>query len=90
MFWVVDSLIMRKYKQKDTLDISGSIETPRARRTEESQVRPGMQTCVSDQAANLWDGLCVSPQPCNRTSHCLDLGWCFVNVGDHPAKSNSL
>ncbi|NXP40880.1 STIMA regulator, partial [Leiothrix lutea] len=38
MFWVVDSLIMRKYKQKDTLDISGSIETSRARRTEESQV----------------------------------------------------
>uniref|UniRef100_A0A8C3RA03 Transmembrane protein 110 n=1 Tax=Cyanoderma ruficeps TaxID=181631 RepID=A0A8C3RA03_9PASS len=38
MFWVVDSLIMRKYKQKDTLDINGSIETPRARRTEESQV----------------------------------------------------
>ncbi|NWI97738.1 STIMA regulator, partial [Pitta sordida] len=38
MFWVVDSLIMRKYKQKDTLDISGSIETPQARRTEESQV----------------------------------------------------
>ncbi|KAJ7406985.1 Store-operated calcium entry regulator STIMATE [Willisornis vidua] len=38
MFWVVDSLIMRKYKQKDTLDINGSIETPRVRRTEESQV----------------------------------------------------
>ncbi|XP_040452937.1 store-operated calcium entry regulator STIMATE-like isoform X2 [Falco naumanni] len=38
MFWVVDSLIMRKYKQKDTLAINGSIETPRARRTEESQV----------------------------------------------------
>lgn len=41
MFWVVDSLIMRKYKQKDTLDINGSTETPRARRTEESQVRGG-------------------------------------------------
>uniref|UniRef100_A0A8C4UI76 Transmembrane protein 110 n=1 Tax=Falco tinnunculus TaxID=100819 RepID=A0A8C4UI76_FALTI len=38
MFWVVDSLIMRKYKQKDTLAINRSIETPRARRTEESQV----------------------------------------------------
>ncbi|KAM7023221.1 store-operated calcium entry regulator STIMATE-like [Melospiza melodia melodia] len=38
MFWVVDSLIMRKYKQKDALDINGSTETPRARRTEESQV----------------------------------------------------
>ncbi|KAK2519295.1 store-operated calcium entry regulator STIMATE isoform X2 [Columba livia] len=38
MFWVVDSLIMRKYKQKDTLGINGSIETPRARRTEESQM----------------------------------------------------
>ncbi|KFV82621.1 Transmembrane protein 110, partial [Struthio camelus australis] len=37
-FWVVDSLIMRKYKQKDTLSINGSIETSRARRTEESQV----------------------------------------------------
>ncbi|XP_008935681.1 PREDICTED: transmembrane protein 110-like, partial [Merops nubicus] len=37
MFWVVDSLIMRKYKQKDTLDINGSIEAPQARRTEESQ-----------------------------------------------------
>jgi len=45
MFWVVDSLIMRKYKQKDTLDINGSIETPRARRTEESQVRPRL-SCV--------------------------------------------
>ncbi|XP_033918781.1 store-operated calcium entry regulator STIMATE-like [Melopsittacus undulatus] len=40
MFWVVDSLIMKKYKQKDTIDINGSIETPHARRTEESQVRP--------------------------------------------------
>lgn len=38
MFWVVDSLIMKKYKQKDTLDINGSIETPRSRRNEESQV----------------------------------------------------
>ncbi|XP_033919312.1 store-operated calcium entry regulator STIMATE-like isoform X3 [Melopsittacus undulatus] len=38
MFWVVDSLIMKKYKQKDTIDINGSIETPHARRTEESQV----------------------------------------------------
>ncbi|XP_061845431.1 store-operated calcium entry regulator STIMATE isoform X1 [Colius striatus] len=38
MFWVVDSLIMRKYKQKDTLDINGSIESPWPRRTEESQV----------------------------------------------------
>ncbi|KAM6211785.1 LOW QUALITY PROTEIN: store-operated calcium entry regulator STIMATE-like [Sarcoramphus papa] len=38
MFWVVDSLIMRKYKQKDTLNINGSIETPRAGRTEESQM----------------------------------------------------
>ncbi|XP_068257538.1 store-operated calcium entry regulator STIMATE-like isoform X3 [Nyctibius grandis] len=38
MFWVVDSLIMRKYKQKDTLDINRSIETPRIRKTEESQV----------------------------------------------------
>ncbi|NXU81686.1 STIMA regulator, partial [Oreotrochilus melanogaster] len=38
MFWVVDSLIMKKYKQKDSLDTSGSIESPRARRTEESQV----------------------------------------------------
>ncbi|KAM6321048.1 LOW QUALITY PROTEIN: store-operated calcium entry regulator STIMATE-like [Aegotheles albertisi] len=37
MFWVVDSLIMRKYKQKDTLDISGFIESPLAR-TEESQM----------------------------------------------------
>ncbi|NP_001026013.2 transmembrane protein 110-like [Gallus gallus] len=38
MFWVVDSLIMRKYKQKDTLNINGSTETPQARRSEESQV----------------------------------------------------
>ncbi|XP_021240362.1 store-operated calcium entry regulator STIMATE-like [Numida meleagris] len=37
MLWVVDSLIMRKYKQKDTLDINGSTETPHAR-SEESQV----------------------------------------------------
>ncbi|KAM6382520.1 store-operated calcium entry regulator STIMATE-like isoform 2-T2 [Alca torda] len=37
MFWVVDSLIMWKYKQKDTLDINGSIETPHAGQTEESQ-----------------------------------------------------
>uniref|UniRef100_A0A8V0XFU6 Transmembrane protein 110, like n=1 Tax=Gallus gallus TaxID=9031 RepID=A0A8V0XFU6_CHICK len=38
MFWVVDSLIMRKYKQKDTLNINGSTETPQARRSEESQM----------------------------------------------------
>ncbi|XP_065599870.1 store-operated calcium entry regulator STIMATE-like isoform X2 [Cyrtonyx montezumae] len=38
MFWVVDSLIMRKYKQKDTLVINGSTETPRARRSEESRM----------------------------------------------------
>ncbi|OXB64336.1 hypothetical protein ASZ78_004969 [Callipepla squamata] len=37
MFWVVDSLIMRKHKQKDTLVINGSTETPRARRSEESR-----------------------------------------------------
>ncbi|XP_072206174.1 store-operated calcium entry regulator STIMATE-like isoform X2 [Excalfactoria chinensis] len=38
MFWVVDSLIMRKHKQKDTLNINGSTETPQARRSEESRV----------------------------------------------------
>ncbi|KYO38780.1 store-operated calcium entry regulator STIMATE isoform X2 [Alligator mississippiensis] len=38
MFWVVDSLIMRKHKQKDSLDLSGSIETPQTVMTEESQV----------------------------------------------------
>ncbi|KFV93338.1 Transmembrane protein 110, partial [Eurypyga helias] len=38
MFWVVDCLIMRKYKQKDPLDMNGSIKTPWARKTEESQV----------------------------------------------------
>uniref|UniRef100_A0A8C9ENJ6 Transmembrane protein 110 n=1 Tax=Pavo cristatus TaxID=9049 RepID=A0A8C9ENJ6_PAVCR len=38
MFWVVDSLIMRKYKQKDTLNINASTETPQARRSEESRV----------------------------------------------------
>ncbi|NXN90833.1 STIMA regulator, partial [Rhinopomastus cyanomelas] len=38
MFWVVDSLIMRKYKQKEALDISGFMESPQAQRTEESQV----------------------------------------------------
>ncbi|XP_059581741.1 store-operated calcium entry regulator STIMATE isoform X4 [Alligator mississippiensis] len=37
MFWVVDSLIMRKHKQKDSLDLSGSIETPQTVMTEESQ-----------------------------------------------------
>uniref|UniRef100_A0A493TAC7 Transmembrane protein 110 n=1 Tax=Anas platyrhynchos platyrhynchos TaxID=8840 RepID=A0A493TAC7_ANAPP len=55
MFWVVDSLIMRKYyKQKDSLDINGSIETPRARRTEESQVRPKMS---KDQEELAWSGM---------------------------------
>lgn len=54
MFWVVDSLIMRKYyKQKDSLDINGSIETPRARRTEESQVRPKTS---KDQEELTWSG----------------------------------
>lgn len=38
MFWVVDSLIMRKYKQKDSLEGSRSIENPV--RNEESQVSP--------------------------------------------------
>uniref|UniRef100_A0A8C3J3L1 Transmembrane protein 110 n=1 Tax=Calidris pygmaea TaxID=425635 RepID=A0A8C3J3L1_9CHAR len=38
MFWVVDGWIMRKHKQKDTLDINGSIETSRARWTEDSQL----------------------------------------------------
>uniref|UniRef100_A0A8C3T927 Transmembrane protein 110 n=1 Tax=Chelydra serpentina TaxID=8475 RepID=A0A8C3T927_CHESE len=36
MFWAVDSLIMRKYKQKDSLEGSRSIENPA--RNEESQV----------------------------------------------------
>ncbi|XP_074863521.1 store-operated calcium entry regulator STIMATE-like [Carettochelys insculpta] len=36
MFWVVDSLIMRKHKQKDNLESSRSIENPV--RNEESQV----------------------------------------------------
>lgn len=89
MFWVVDSLIMRKYKQKDTLDINGSTETPRARRTEESQVRPRMSR-VWDQTASLWHGLCASPQSCNIPSHCLDLGWWFMHVTDNPSKSNWL
>ncbi|XP_010712152.1 store-operated calcium entry regulator STIMATE-like isoform X1 [Meleagris gallopavo] len=37
LFWVVDSLIMRKHKQKDMLNINGSTETPQAR-SEESQM----------------------------------------------------
>ncbi|NXP06876.1 STIMA regulator, partial [Thinocorus orbignyianus] len=37
MFWIVDSWIMRKNKQKDTLNINGSTETPQAKWTEESQ-----------------------------------------------------
>ncbi|NXG49085.1 STIMA regulator, partial [Psilopogon haemacephalus] len=37
MFWIVDSLIMRKYKQKDALRIHGSIKTPQAKVTEETQ-----------------------------------------------------
>ncbi|XP_068024911.1 store-operated calcium entry regulator STIMATE-like isoform X2 [Melanerpes formicivorus] len=37
MFWTVDSLIMRKYKQKDTLNINGSMKTPQDKMTEESQ-----------------------------------------------------
>ncbi|NXC47384.1 STIMA regulator, partial [Penelope pileata] len=61
MFWVVDSLIMRKYKQKDTLDINGSTETPRARRTEESRVllSPDMDfdQSESDQDASGLQGM---------------------------------
>ncbi|OWK62861.1 Transmembrane protein 110 [Lonchura striata] len=53
MFWVVDSLIMRKYKQKDTLDINGSTETPRARRTEESQMWVLEEFCVGQGGADL-------------------------------------
>lgn len=45
MFWVVDSLIMRKHKQKDSLDLSGSIETPQTVMTEESQVRAKNALC---------------------------------------------
>ncbi|NXF93790.1 STIMA regulator, partial [Eubucco bourcierii] len=37
MFWIVDSLIMRKYKHKDTLRISGSMKTAEAKMTEEAQ-----------------------------------------------------
>uniref|UniRef100_A0A8D0G2K6 Transmembrane protein 110 n=1 Tax=Sphenodon punctatus TaxID=8508 RepID=A0A8D0G2K6_SPHPU len=38
MFWVVDSLIMKKYKWKNSLEIIGSIETPQVMRNEEYQV----------------------------------------------------
>ncbi|XP_054701863.1 store-operated calcium entry regulator STIMATE-like isoform X2 [Grus americana] len=50
MFWVVDSLIMRKHKQNNTLDINGSIESPWARRTEESQalLSPDMESDQSE------------------------------------------
>ncbi|CAM2098673.1 unnamed protein product [Caretta caretta] len=44
MFWLVDSLIMRKYKQKDSLEGSRSIENPV--RNEESQLK-GMKRCCS-------------------------------------------
>ncbi|NXR12985.1 STIMA regulator, partial [Semnornis frantzii] len=37
MFWIVDSLIMRKYKHKDTLRIDGSMKTTQAKMTEEVQ-----------------------------------------------------
>ncbi|NXN13849.1 STIMA regulator, partial [Indicator maculatus] len=37
MFWIVDSLIMRKSKQKDTLNINESMKTPQTKMTEESQ-----------------------------------------------------
>ncbi|XP_053112112.1 store-operated calcium entry regulator STIMATE-like [Hemicordylus capensis] len=38
MFWVVDSLIMKKYKRKDSLEISGMMDTPHAVKDEEYQV----------------------------------------------------
>ncbi|XP_034984503.2 store-operated calcium entry regulator STIMATE-like [Zootoca vivipara] len=38
MFWVVDSLIMKKRKQKESLEISGVVEISRALRDEEYQV----------------------------------------------------
>ncbi|KFP74144.1 Transmembrane protein 110, partial [Apaloderma vittatum] len=54
-FWVVDSLIMRKSKQKDTLNINGSIETPQARSTEESQalLSPDMDFDQSESDQNV-------------------------------------
>ncbi|XP_062990585.1 store-operated calcium entry regulator STIMATE-like [Elgaria multicarinata webbii] len=38
MFWVVDSLIMKKHKQKEVLEISGVMENPQAAKDEEYQV----------------------------------------------------
>nr|XP_028603188.1 store-operated calcium entry regulator STIMATE-like [Podarcis muralis] len=38
MFWVVDSLIMKKHKQKESFEISGVMEISRALRDEEYQV----------------------------------------------------
>ncbi|XP_061494278.1 store-operated calcium entry regulator STIMATE-like [Rhineura floridana] len=38
MFWVVDSLIMKKHKQKESLEISSVMEISRAARDEEHQV----------------------------------------------------
>ncbi|XP_066489323.1 store-operated calcium entry regulator STIMATE-like isoform X2 [Tiliqua scincoides] len=38
MFWVVDSLIMRKHKQKESLEIGDTIVNPQAVKNEEYQV----------------------------------------------------
>ncbi|XP_050763658.1 store-operated calcium entry regulator STIMATE-like [Gymnogyps californianus] len=70
MFWVVDSLIMRKYKQKDTLDINGSIETPQAGRTEESQalLSPDMDFDQSESDQDI-SGLQGTNQKMKQTSY---------------------
>ncbi|KAL2308895.1 hypothetical protein Nmel_005066 [Mimus melanotis] len=75
MFWVVDSLIMRKYKQKDTLDINGSTETPRARRTEESQVllSPDMDFDQSESDQDV-SGLQGTNQKMKQPSYQRDKG----------------
>ncbi|KAH0617157.1 hypothetical protein JD844_028883 [Phrynosoma platyrhinos] len=38
MFWVVDSLIMKKYKQKEILEVSGIMENSQVMKDEEYQV----------------------------------------------------
>ncbi|XP_042325339.1 store-operated calcium entry regulator STIMATE-like [Sceloporus undulatus] len=38
MFWVVDNLIMKKYKQKEILEVSGIMENPQIMKDEDYQV----------------------------------------------------
>ncbi|EMP38827.1 hypothetical protein UY3_03951, partial [Chelonia mydas] len=80
MFWLVDSLIMRKYKQKDSLEGSRSIENPV--RNEESQVSPEnvLWADVHRQPILSRTPLIVTAVGGNDTRCCSVLTWILISL----------